>query len=320
MCGIAGFLTKTENDLAPVGNTILQMLKPLAVRGPDSTGVALYGPKANDGVVVQIKLGKQKEDDFIVEQIKIFGPVSEVKTTADYLRIVIDIKEDIESFLKFVESLDEGIEIVSLGTQLEVIKQTGSPQNMDSTYNVSKFTGTHGLGHTRLSTESLIDLSHSQPFWAYGYPDLAIAHNGHITNYHKMRQHYEQKGAKFYTENDSEVIGIYLADKLSKGIALKDVLESSLDDLDGIENKINPGSRNDDNLYEVPEEELRQRGINFLPRSLKEAIDYLEADELILQALGPEYGKYYVDVKNDEWREYHNTVSEWETDNYLGNY
>ena len=233
MCGIAGFLTKTENDLAPVGNTILQMLKPLAVRGPDSAGVALYGPKANDGVVVQIKLGKLKEDDLIVEQIKKFGPVSEVKTTADYLRIVIDIKEDIESFLKFVESLDEGIEIVSLGTQLEVIKQTGSPQNLDSTYNVSKFTGTHGLGHTRLSTESLIDLSHSQPFWAYGYPDLAIAHNGHITNYHKMRQHYEQKGAKFYTENDSEVIGIYLADKLSKGIALKDVLESSLDDFDG---------------------------------------------------------------------------------------
>ncbi len=90
--------------------------------------------------------------------------------------------------------------------------------------------------------------------------------------------------------------------------------------LDGIENKINPGNRNDDNLYEVSEDELRRRGINFLPRSLKEAIDYLEADELIIQALGPEYEKYYVEVKNDEWREYHNTVSEWEVDNYLGNY
>ncbi len=233
MCGIAGFLTKTKNNLTPVGNTILQMLIPLAVRGPDSAGVALYGPRVNDGIVVQIKLGKQKEENFIVDQIKKLGPVGEVKTTAQYLRIVIDIKEDIESFLKLVESLDEGIEIVSLGTQLEVIKQIGSPQNLESTYNVSKFTGTHGLGHTRLSTESLVDLSHSQPFWAYGYPDLAIVHNGHITNYHKMRQLYEQEGAKFYTENDSEVIGIYLADKMSKGIALEDVLESSLGDFDG---------------------------------------------------------------------------------------
>ena len=233
MCGIAGLLTKTKNNLTPVGNTILQMLIPLAVRGPDSAGVALYGPRVNDGIVVQIKLGKQKEENFIVDQIKKLGPVGEVKTTAQYLRIVIDIKEDIESFLKLVESLDEGIEIVSLGTQLEVIKQIGSPQNLESTYNVSKFTGTHGLGHTRLSTESLVDLSHSQPFWAYGYPDLAIVHNGHITNYHKMRQLYEQEGAKFYTENDSEVIGIYLADKMSKGIALEDVLESSLGDFDG---------------------------------------------------------------------------------------
>ncbi len=233
MCGITGFLTKTKNNFTPVGNTILQMLIPLAVRGPDSAGVALYGPKVNEGIVVQIKLGGEKEENFIVDQIKKMGPVGEVKTTAEYLRIVIDIKENIESFLNLVESLDEGIEIVSLGTQLEVVKQIGSPQNLDSTYNVSDFTGTHGLGHTRLSTESLVDLSHSQPFWAYGYPDLAIAHNGHITNYHKMRQLYEQKGAKFYTKNDSEVIGIYFADKLSKGIALEDVLESSLGDFDG---------------------------------------------------------------------------------------
>ena len=90
--------------------------------------------------------------------------------------------------------------------------------------------------------------------------------------------------------------------------------------LDGIENKIDPGERNDDNLYEVLEDELRRREIGVLPRSLKEAVDCLEADEVIKQALGSEYADYYIQVKNEEWRQYHNTVSEWESDNYLGLY
>ena len=232
MCGIVGFLDKTKNRTT-VGKIVLQMLNALGARGPDSAGVALYGQKKDKGVVVQIKLGKQKEATFIVEQLEEFGSISEVKIVAEYLRLVISLEVDIASFLKVVESLDPGIEVVSLGAQLEVVKQVGTPKNLESTYNISSFTGTHGLGHTRLSTESRVDLSHSQPFWAYGYADLAIVHNGHITNYHTMRRLYEQRGIEFHTENDSEIIGIYFADQLSKGMVLQEVLEASLTDFDG---------------------------------------------------------------------------------------
>jgi glutamine synthetase len=90
--------------------------------------------------------------------------------------------------------------------------------------------------------------------------------------------------------------------------------------IDGIENKIDPGKRNTDNLYEVPEDELRRRGIDVLPRSLAHAIDYLEQDEVVQGALGEVYAKYYIQVKRDEWRRYHNSVSQWELDNYLGVY
>lgn len=90
--------------------------------------------------------------------------------------------------------------------------------------------------------------------------------------------------------------------------------------LDGIENKIDPGARNDDNLYEVSAEELRRRGIDLLPRSLKEAIDHLAEDEVVKNALGSEYADYYIRVKNEEWRRYHSSVSQWEIDNYLGLY
>ena len=232
MCGIVGFLDKTKNRTT-VGKIVLQMLNALGARGPDSVGVALYGQKKDKGMVVQIKLGKQKEATLIVEQLEEFGTISEVKIVAEYLRLVISLEVDIASFLKVVESLDQGIEVVSLGAQLEVVKQVGTPENLESTYNISSFTGTHGLGHTRLSTESRVDLSHSQPFWAYGYADLAIVHNGHITNYHTMRRLYEQRGIEFHTENDSEIIGIYFADQLSKGMVLQEVLEASLTDFDG---------------------------------------------------------------------------------------
>ena len=232
MCGIVGFLDKTKNRTT-VGKIVLQKLNALGARGPDSAGVALYGQKKDKGMVVQIKLGKQKEATLIVEQLEEFGSISEVKIVAEYLRLVISLEVDTASFLKVVESLDQGIEVVSLGAQLEVVKQVGTPKNLESTYNISSFTGTHGLGHTRLSTESRVDLSHSQPFWAYGYADLAIVHNGHITNYHTMRRLYEQRGIEFHTENDSEIIGIYFADQLSKGMVLQEVLEASLTDFDG---------------------------------------------------------------------------------------
>ena len=87
--------------------------------------------------------------------------------------------------------------------------------------------------------------------------------------------------------------------------------------LDGIENKTDPGQRNDDNLYEVPEEELRERGIHFLPSTLREACDWMEADEVVCGALGREYADYYIGCKREEWREYHETVTDWERERYL---
>ncbi len=88
--------------------------------------------------------------------------------------------------------------------------------------------------------------------------------------------------------------------------------------LDGVAKKIAPGACNEENLYEMPEEELRARRIGFLPTTLAEAIDCLEHDEVLRGALGGTYAKYYIDVKREEWRQYHQSVSQWELDRYLG--
>jgi glutamine synthetase len=90
--------------------------------------------------------------------------------------------------------------------------------------------------------------------------------------------------------------------------------------LDGIEKGLDAGSANEINMYSLSEDELRRRGIAILPSTLKEAIDALEADEVIQAALGDEYARTYISAKREEWEEYHNSISQWELDRYLDLY
>jgi methylamine---glutamate N-methyltransferase subunit A len=236
MCGIVGFFTKNAEQVE-VGFTILGMLRALGCRGPDSAGVALFGAPDDGNFVVRVKLGESGD---LVEKARRLATMlkrnqgcSQFSASAAYARFLASGDTDLNGFASSIESLDRDFEVVSIGHRLEIIKQTGSPDNLEKTYCVSQFRGTHGIGHTRLSTESRVDLSHSQPFWCHGFPDLAIVHNGHITNYHQLRRRYQQHGVHFYTENDSEVVAIYLAEQLKQGAGLRAALERMLQDLDG---------------------------------------------------------------------------------------
>jgi len=230
MCGIVGFLD-TSGALGSVGATLLGMLETLAGRGPDSAGVALWGPAA-PGLVVRIKLGEGRDLDVQRREVVRLARVEAATLEGSLLRLVVP-KAEAGELAVAVEAIGSDVEVVSIGERLEIVKQVGSPRNLQLEFGVSRRRGTHGLGHTRLSTESRVDLSHSQPFWAHGTADLAVVHNGHITNYHRLRRIYEQEGVRFYTENDSEIIGIYLARKLREGLSLGGAMEASLRDLDG---------------------------------------------------------------------------------------
>jgi methylamine---glutamate N-methyltransferase subunit A len=234
VCGIVGFLDKS-GALGPVGATLLGMLDALACRGPDSSGVAVWGP-AGDGVVAWVKLGSESDARArrgeALRQSRRLARVRRSTLDGSLLRLVVAGVEAGE-LAGAIEAISPDVEVVSVGERLEIVKQVGAPTNLDEQFGVARRRGTHGLGHTRLSTESRVDLSHSQPFWAHGTADLAIVHNGHITNYHKLRRIYEQRGVRFYTENDSEIIGVYLGLRLGEGLSLREALEASLRDLDG---------------------------------------------------------------------------------------
>jgi glutamate synthase domain-containing protein 1 len=236
MCGIVGYFNKTERKKEPLGKVLLGMLDALACRGPDSAGVALFGPRHAKYLVAQVKLGdngKHADRARAVTSIaRKFGAQGFSQKDA-YLRFIFRETGDLKPFISSVEAIEHDIEVVSVGRKLEIIKQVGSPSHLEEAFQISKFRGKHGIGHTRLCTESAVDLSHSQPFWAHGYSDLAIVHNGHITNYHQLRRRYEQRGVRFYTENDSEVVGTFLADKLNHGATLRAAMQAMISELDG---------------------------------------------------------------------------------------
>jgi glutamate synthase domain-containing protein 1 len=230
MCGIIGFLDKRGDRERPVGAVLLRMLQALSCRGPDSAGVALFGPPGDWRL--RLSVPADPGPDVVRSRLQDLAAVCRHygNGVSDAL---LEPGTEAATLEARIRQRLPGTEVICLGRRLELFKQVGSPDQLEATYAISSHRGTHGIGHTRLSTESRVDLSHSQPFWAHGVPDLATVHNGHITNYHKLRRQYEQRGQRFSTENDSEIIGIYLRDRLAKGLSLADALRSSLDDFDG---------------------------------------------------------------------------------------
>jgi glutamate synthase domain-containing protein 1 len=231
MCGIVGFLAKNPEQRPPLGRTLLTMLQALSCRGPDSAGVAVFGQPGEWHVRVSVPSGL--EPDAVDAALRAVGAAPFRHYRNEVYDALLDSETNFSTFEERLHRHLSSTEVICLGQSLSLFKQVGSPEQLEAAYGISELRGTHGIGHTRLSTESRVDLSHSQPFWAHGVPDLATVHNGHITNYHKLRRRYEQRGYRFYTENDSEVIGIYLRDRIAGGMSLSDALRSSLDDFDG---------------------------------------------------------------------------------------
>ena len=94
--------------------------------------------------------------------------------------------------------------------------------------------GTHGIGHVRMATESDVDIAGAHPYWAYPFSDVAVVHNGQLTNYFYWRRRLERNGHRFQSACDSEIIAVYLAERMSEGASLEDAMNQSMEELDGV--------------------------------------------------------------------------------------
>ena len=247
MCGIAGLIHKGKSS--NVGAEMTAMLQALKHRGPDSTGFAVYGAGKEGDYVMRFVLAEQEDmgkgfdmkeivDARLEEVEKRLGmhgcKIKDRNRATDYAcRYVITGADDMEKMARHVEDI-EGVEIMSLGNGLELIKDLGDATVVSEQYGLDDFQGTHGIGHTRMATESDVDIRSAHPYWAFPYNDVSVVHNGQITNYWIMRREMERKGHRFQSNCDSELLAVYTAHNLANGVSLEESLKRSIEEIDGV--------------------------------------------------------------------------------------
>jgi hypothetical protein len=225
------------------------MLQALKHRGPDSTGFAVYGPPNPGDYIMRIKVAEREDVDKghgILDRIsgriealeqRLAEHGANVKqkdaATAYALRYVLSHDGDTEAMAKYIEEI-EGVEILSLGNGLELIKDLGDAAEVSDAYRLNDFNGTHAIGHTRMATESDVDIRSAHPYWAFPYNDVSVVHNGQITNYWIKRREMERMGHRFMSNCDSELLAVYTAHNLANGVSLTDSLSNSIEEIDGV--------------------------------------------------------------------------------------
>jgi methylamine---glutamate N-methyltransferase subunit A len=247
MCGIAGIIYRDGGGERRVGRDMTAMLQAMKHRGPDSTGYALYRPET-EGYVMHVKLAESnghQDFDFaqrlkrqradVESRIRSLGAqVSEVKPTTEHaMSVTFGFDGDLKQLADYVEDA-RGTEVLSLGRALEIVKDLGDAETVASDYGLDAFVGTHAIGHARMATESDVDIANAHPYWAYPFPDVAVVHNGQLTNYHQWRRRLERAGHRFQSMCDSEIIAVYLAERMANGDSLEEAMRRSLHELDGV--------------------------------------------------------------------------------------
>jgi len=245
VCGIAGIIYKDGHH--NVGQDMTRMLQSMKHRGPDSTGYALYAPPSENVVMRYTTANTTTPRDYeFQDRLKRNRAEAERRIAAlgakivaceqetDYaFRLTLDYKGELKQLADQIEDISD-CEVLSLGHSLEIIKDLGDAETVCAQYGLEQFQGTHAIGHVRMATESDVDISGAHPYWAYPFSDIAVVHNGQLTNYFQWRRRLERNGHRFNSECDSEIIAVYLAEKMSEGLSLKDAMEESLDELDGV--------------------------------------------------------------------------------------
>ena len=245
MCGIAGIIHR--DGPSDLGVEITKMLQSMKHRGPDSTGYALYS-EPDELVTIRFMLAEPKEyGGFGIHErlergraevesrlAKIGADLATIHSDTGYaFRATVRYDGDLKPLADYLEDIP-GCKVLSLGNSLEIVKDLGDAITVQEQYSLAGIRGTHGIGHVRMATESDVDLASAHPYWAYPFADVAVVHNGQLTNYHQWRRRLERSGHRFQSECDSEIIAVYLAEKLEGGMDLNTAMKYSLDDFDGV--------------------------------------------------------------------------------------
>src|SRR5271169_1538608 len=227
MCGIVGLFFKRGAATTTLGPLLAGMLSQMRERGPDSTGFALYGDEAPPGAFKATLRAPDDGCDWAALEGELacaFAPTGPARTYGSHA--VFTIGGDPEPVFAWLARHHPEFDIFGFGERIEVFKDVGLPNAVSQRFALERRAGTHGLGHTRMATESAVTTQHSHPF-STG-PDLCLVHNGSLSNHNRLRLSLRREGIRFVTDNDTEVAAGYLTWRLRQGMSLTEALEAAL--------------------------------------------------------------------------------------------
>ena len=222
MCGIVGLFLKDKALEPQLGSLLAGMLEVMTDRGPDSAGFAIYGT----GDAAHLKLTVRGPNlDGVAAALGVEGVVR------DSHLVLVFAKDDEGRVRGWLAAERPDLVVTGSGQRIELYKEVGLPADVALRFGLPGMSGTHGIGHTRMATESAVTTDGAHPFSTGA--DQCLVHNGSLSNHHSLRRMLEPQGIRFATDNDSEVAAGYLSWKLREGATLAQALDASLDDLDG---------------------------------------------------------------------------------------
>ena len=224
MCGIVGLFLKRPGLEPELGAHLAAMLATMRDRGPDSAGFAVYG---HDNGMVKLTIRGPGLSALAAR----LGLEAELRDTHAVLHVPASRVDEIRSVLASDPAITPAITIVGEGHRMELYKEVGLPADVAARFGLSAMAGTHGIGHTRMATESAVTTNGAHPYTTG--PDQCLVHNGSLSNHNALRRRLVREGFTFETENDSEVAAAYLSWRMREGDTLEGALHAGLKDLDG---------------------------------------------------------------------------------------
>ena len=228
MCGIVGLFAKSPAIEDRLGEHLAAMLRQMGDRGPDSAGVAVYRDPVEHGHSKLVLCTPHAREDWDAVA-ELLGATGAPAVRHNHALLTLPVTPaDAQAR---AEEHRPDLRVMSAGEVIEIYKEVGTPERFAELFALGDVRGTHGIGHTRMATESKVTTEGSHPF-STG-EDLCLVHNGSLSNHNALRRSLRKEGIRFVSENDTEVAAGYLAWRLREGATLRQALEGCLDDLDG---------------------------------------------------------------------------------------
>ena len=232
MCGIVGLFLKDRSLEPQLGSMLTDMLITMTDRGPDSAGIAIYGEDAPTLSKLTIQSDTPDHAFATLEDDLSAALGTAIRLRRKDTHAVLEIpRGQLTPARAALTTINPDIRIMSSGDTVEIYKEVGLPKDVAARFELRSMAGTHGIGHTRMATESMVTTMGAHPFNTG--PDQCLVHNGSLSNHNRLRRKLQREGIHIETENDTEVGAAYLTWRMQNGATLGEALESSLDDLDG---------------------------------------------------------------------------------------